>query len=152
MIVLLEYFPTSINTCIWNKLHASFYLKNVMIMSLFKKIKCCSKILHGGIVGWLSLFLMIRIMLVELQVMEDWGRELHKPPLKMEFIGIQRWSDQTRSLINSFWNLLSCPSALWICLVLCNVLGRSLVCGLLCLRDLPHIYYCTYLFKQKETK
>jgi hypothetical protein len=27
MIVLLEYFPTSINTCIWNKLCASFYLR-----------------------------------------------------------------------------------------------------------------------------
>ena len=39
MIVLLEYFPTSINTCIWNKLHASFYLKNVMNMSLLKKIR-----------------------------------------------------------------------------------------------------------------
>jgi hypothetical protein len=37
MIVLLEYFPTSINTCMWNnKIHASFYLKNVMIISLFK--------------------------------------------------------------------------------------------------------------------
>jgi hypothetical protein len=36
MIVLLEYFSTSINTCMWNKIHASFYLKNVMIMSLFK--------------------------------------------------------------------------------------------------------------------
>ena len=36
MIVLLEYFPTSISVCIWNKLHASFYLKHVMNMSLFK--------------------------------------------------------------------------------------------------------------------
>ena len=36
MIVLLEYFPTSISECIWNKLYASFYLKHVMNMSLFK--------------------------------------------------------------------------------------------------------------------
>jgi hypothetical protein len=36
MIVLLEYYPTSINTCMWNKIHASFYLKNVMVMSLFE--------------------------------------------------------------------------------------------------------------------
>jgi hypothetical protein len=35
MIVLLEYFPTSINTCMWNWIHASFYLKNVMVISLF---------------------------------------------------------------------------------------------------------------------
>ena len=27
MIVLLEYFPTSISVCIWNKLYASFYLR-----------------------------------------------------------------------------------------------------------------------------
>ena len=38
MIVLLEYFPTSISVCIWNKLYASFYLKHVMNMSPFKKI------------------------------------------------------------------------------------------------------------------
>ena len=36
MIVLFEYFPTSISVCIWNKLYASFYLKNVINMSLFK--------------------------------------------------------------------------------------------------------------------
>ena len=36
MIVLLEYFPTSINTCIWNKLYASLYLKDVISMSLFE--------------------------------------------------------------------------------------------------------------------
>ena len=36
MIVLLEYFPTGISVCIWNKLYASFYLKHVMNMSLFK--------------------------------------------------------------------------------------------------------------------
>ena len=36
MIVLLEYFPTSISVCIWNKLYASFYLKDVMNMPLFK--------------------------------------------------------------------------------------------------------------------
>ena len=36
MIVLLEYFSTSISVCIWNKLYASFYLKYVMNMSLFK--------------------------------------------------------------------------------------------------------------------
>ena len=39
MIVLLEYFPTSISVCIWNKLYASFYLKHVMNMSLFKKFR-----------------------------------------------------------------------------------------------------------------
>ena len=38
MIVLLEYFPTSISVCIWNKLYASFYLKDVMNRLLFKKI------------------------------------------------------------------------------------------------------------------
>ena len=36
MIILLEYFPTSISICIWNKLYASFYLKDVMNMSLFE--------------------------------------------------------------------------------------------------------------------
>jgi hypothetical protein len=36
MIVLLEYFLTSISVCIWNKLYASFCLKHVMIMSPFK--------------------------------------------------------------------------------------------------------------------
>jgi hypothetical protein len=35
MIVLLNFFPTSVNTCMWNKIHVSFYLKNIMIMSLF---------------------------------------------------------------------------------------------------------------------
>ena len=39
MIVLLEYFPTSISVCIWNKIYASFYLKDVMNMSLFKKFR-----------------------------------------------------------------------------------------------------------------
>ena len=41
MIVLLEYFPTKFmeqSVCIWNKLYASFYLKHVMNMSLFKKL------------------------------------------------------------------------------------------------------------------
>ena len=36
MIVLLEYFPTSVSVCIWNKLHTSFYLKHVMNMLFFK--------------------------------------------------------------------------------------------------------------------
>ena len=36
MIVLLECFPTSISVCIWNKLYASFYLKDVMNLALFK--------------------------------------------------------------------------------------------------------------------
>ena len=36
MIALLEYFPTIISVCIWNKLYARFYLKYVMHMSLFK--------------------------------------------------------------------------------------------------------------------
>ena len=36
MIVLLEYFPTSISVCIWNKLYASFYLKDIMNMSLLE--------------------------------------------------------------------------------------------------------------------
>ena len=39
MIVLLEYFPTSISVCIWNKLYASFYLKCVMNMSLLQNFK-----------------------------------------------------------------------------------------------------------------
>ena len=46
MIVLLAYFPTSICVCIWNKLYASFYLKDVMNMSLFKILN----VLHRGIV------------------------------------------------------------------------------------------------------
>jgi len=37
MIVLLEYFPTRISVCIWNKLYAGFYLRDVMNMSLFTK-------------------------------------------------------------------------------------------------------------------
>jgi hypothetical protein len=38
MIVLLEYFPTSISVCIRNKLYASFYLKHVMDMSLLSVV------------------------------------------------------------------------------------------------------------------
>jgi hypothetical protein len=41
MIVLLEYFPTSISVYIWNKLYACFYLKDVMNMSLLEfRMKC----------------------------------------------------------------------------------------------------------------
>ena len=36
MIILLEYFPTGISVCIWNKLYASFYLKHVT----FQNFKC----------------------------------------------------------------------------------------------------------------
>ena len=36
MIVLLEYFTIGVSVHIWNKLYASFYLKHVMNMSLFK--------------------------------------------------------------------------------------------------------------------
>ena len=51
MIVLLEYFPTSISVCIWNKLYACFYLKDVMNMSLFKiLIEVWFLKLHRGIV------------------------------------------------------------------------------------------------------
>ena len=51
MIVLLEYFPTSISVCLWNKLYASFYLKHVMNMSLFKILnKVWFVKLHMGIV------------------------------------------------------------------------------------------------------
>ena len=32
----IRIFPTGISVCIWNKLYASFYLKHVMNMSLFK--------------------------------------------------------------------------------------------------------------------
>jgi hypothetical protein len=38
MIILLEFFFISISVCMWNKLYASVYLKDVSIMSLFKKI------------------------------------------------------------------------------------------------------------------
>jgi hypothetical protein len=38
MIVLLEYFPTSISVCIWNKFYVGFYLRDVMNMSLFKNV------------------------------------------------------------------------------------------------------------------
>jgi hypothetical protein len=83
MIVLLEYFPTSISVCIWNKFYASLYLKDVMNMSLFKILTKCG--LHWGIVGSLSLFLVIRIMFVlnskfcrELRVV------LHKPSVVEE--------------------------------------------------------------------
>jgi hypothetical protein len=36
MIILSGSFPISISICIWNKLYANFYLKNVISMSLFK--------------------------------------------------------------------------------------------------------------------
>ena len=49
MIVLLEYFPTSISICIWNKLYASFYLKDVMNMPLFKNWSVVHKALF---IGW----------------------------------------------------------------------------------------------------
>ena len=65
MIVLLEYFPTSISVCIWNKLYASFYLKNVMNMSLFKILNDVWFVkMHGGIVGILSLILVKKIVFV----------------------------------------------------------------------------------------
>jgi hypothetical protein len=48
MITLLEYFSTSISVCIWNKLHTSFYLKNVMNMSLLKNFRW--SVVHRGIV------------------------------------------------------------------------------------------------------
>ena len=49
MIILLEYFPTSISVCIWNKLYASFYLKDVMNMSLLEILNEVWFIkLHGG--------------------------------------------------------------------------------------------------------
>ena len=51
MIVLLEYFLTSISVCIWNKLYASFYLKHIMNMSLFKILnKVWFVKLHRGII------------------------------------------------------------------------------------------------------
>ena len=51
MIVLLEYFPTSMSVCIWNKLYAGFYLKDVMNMSLFKFLSEVWFVkLHRGIV------------------------------------------------------------------------------------------------------
>ena len=36
MIALLEYFPTIISVCIWNKLYAGFYLRDVMSMPLLE--------------------------------------------------------------------------------------------------------------------
>ena len=55
MIVLLEYFPTSISVCIWNKLYACFYLKDIMNMSLSAIWTKCGFIkLHGGIVGFIK--------------------------------------------------------------------------------------------------
>ena len=47
MIVLSEYFPTSISVCIWNKLYVSFYLKHVVNMSLFNKFRW--SVVHRGI-------------------------------------------------------------------------------------------------------
>ena len=44
MVVLLEYFPTSITVCIWNRLYAGFNLKHVMNMSLFKILSVACKI------------------------------------------------------------------------------------------------------------
>ena len=61
----IRIFPTSISVCIWNKLYASFYLKNVMNMSLFKILnKVWFVKLHKGIVGSLSLVSVIKIMFV----------------------------------------------------------------------------------------
>ena len=55
MTVLLEYFLTSISLCMWNKLYACFYLKDIMNMSLSAIWTKCGFIkLHGGIVGLLS--------------------------------------------------------------------------------------------------
>ena len=65
MIVLLEYFPTSISVCIWNKFIAWFYLKDVMNMSLWNfELSVVYKIAWRGIVGLLSLILVIKIMFV----------------------------------------------------------------------------------------
>ena len=36
MIILLEYFPTSMSVCMWNKLYAGFYLRDIMNMSLLE--------------------------------------------------------------------------------------------------------------------
>jgi hypothetical protein len=55
MIVLLEYFSTSISVYVWNKLYASFYLKNIMNILLFKNLNKVWFIkLLRGIVGPLS--------------------------------------------------------------------------------------------------
>jgi hypothetical protein len=48
MTILLIYFSTSISVWIWNKLHASFYLKNVMNMSLLKIFRW--SVVHRAIV------------------------------------------------------------------------------------------------------
>ena len=66
MIVLLEYFPTSISVCIWKKLYACFYFKDVMNMLLWNfELSVVYKIAWRGIVGLLSLILVIKIMFVE---------------------------------------------------------------------------------------
>jgi hypothetical protein len=62
MITLLKYFPTSISTCMRNKLHASFYLRNVMNMSLFRFLnEVWFKICRESWLVHLSLILVITI-------------------------------------------------------------------------------------------
>ena len=48
--VRLEYFPTSISVCIWNKLYAGFYLRDVMSMPLLEFLNevWFIKLLGGG--------------------------------------------------------------------------------------------------------
>ena len=53
----IRMFPTNISVCIWNKLYASLYPRDVMNMSLFKILnEVWLSNFHGGIVGSLSLF------------------------------------------------------------------------------------------------
>ena len=84
MIFLSRYFPTSISVCIWNKLYASFYLKKCFdhVTSFEKLNKVWFQRMHHGIVGSLSLILVIKIIFIQTPVSREMRVVLHKPPLK----------------------------------------------------------------------
>jgi hypothetical protein len=128
IIVLLEYFPTSISVCMWNKLHASFYLKDIINMSLFQCFERNVVCMGTLMVHWVY-FLVIRIMFVLNSIVWSWGescmnhRWRWRSCEKSEMVWLtQRFNQSSlKSCTSSFCKLDHS--------VLCNVLGRSRVCG-----------------------
>jgi hypothetical protein len=107
MIVLLEYFPTSISVCMWNKFHAIFYLKDVMNRLLFKILKevwfmICME-------AWLVLlslnFSDKNLCLFKPKDVGSWGRGCTNHRVEDEGAKVnQRWFGWTKSSANPLWS------------------------------------------------
>jgi hypothetical protein len=80
MIVLLEYFSTSVSVCIWNKLYAGFYLKDVMNMSL---LKILNKVVYKITWRWSDIcFAFLVCSILNFKIFESLRVALHKPSFK----------------------------------------------------------------------